>query len=104
MRSHEYFRLHATCLAMATQSANAEVQARWLAIAEIWLKRATEWHERSLSARGRSLYRQLCLTLQLSLPSKSPKLAPALHWARFRYAREKALALPRQARAFFGCE
>jgi hypothetical protein len=49
MRSDEYCRIHAACLAMAKQPGKAEVQARWLAMAEVWLKRATEQHERSLS-------------------------------------------------------
>jgi hypothetical protein len=64
MRSDEYFRLHAACLAMAKQSANADVQARWLAMAEIWLKRATEQDERLLSVRGP-------LTKQSVLPNTS---------------------------------
>jgi len=48
MRRDEYCRLHAACLAMARQSTGPEVKARWLAIAEVWLKQATEPDERSL--------------------------------------------------------
>ena len=49
MRHDEYHRLHAACLAMAKQSPTSDVQARWQAMADVWLKRATE--ERSPSAR-----------------------------------------------------
>jgi hypothetical protein len=43
----EYRRLHAACLAMAKQSTHHEVQARWLAMAQAWLRRATEMREPS---------------------------------------------------------
>jgi len=49
MRSDDYHRLHKACLAMAKQSPTPDVQARWKAMAEVWLKRATE--ERSTSRR-----------------------------------------------------
>jgi hypothetical protein len=42
MRHDEYFRLHAACLAMAKQSTEPELRARWLAAAVEWLKLATE--------------------------------------------------------------
>ena len=42
MRHDEYHRLHKACLAMAKQSPTPDVQARWQAMAEVWLKRATE--------------------------------------------------------------
>jgi hypothetical protein len=48
MRRDEYCRLHEACLAMARQSASAEVKVRWLAMAEVWLKQATEPDKRSL--------------------------------------------------------
>jgi hypothetical protein len=51
MRSDEYRRLHATCLAMAKQSAKPDVQARWLAMADAWLKLAAKQHERSRPVR-----------------------------------------------------
>jgi hypothetical protein len=47
MRHDEYRRLHTTCLAMADQSDTPEIKARWLAMAEAWLKSATELHELS---------------------------------------------------------
>jgi hypothetical protein len=48
MRRDEYYRLHAACLAMARQSTEPHVRARWVAMAEVWLKQATEPDERSL--------------------------------------------------------
>jgi len=42
MHNDEYLRLHAACLAMAAQSTDADVRARWLAMADAWLKRVTE--------------------------------------------------------------
>ena len=42
MRHDEYHRLHTACLAMAKQSPTSDVQARWQAMADMWLKRATE--------------------------------------------------------------
>jgi hypothetical protein len=50
MRHDEYRRLHAACLAMAKQSLTPDVQARWLAMANEWLKLAAE--EGSRSRRG----------------------------------------------------
>jgi hypothetical protein len=48
MRRDEYYRLHAACLAMAGQSTEPDVRARWLAMAQVWLKQATHPDERSL--------------------------------------------------------
>ena len=42
MRHDEYHRLHTACLSMAKQSTEREVQARWLAMADAWLKRSLE--------------------------------------------------------------
>jgi hypothetical protein len=42
MRQDSYCRLHEACLAMANQSTEPEVQARWLAMAEAWLQRSLE--------------------------------------------------------------
>ena len=42
MRQDSYYRLHEACLAMANQCAEPEVQARWLAMADAWLKRSLE--------------------------------------------------------------
>jgi hypothetical protein len=56
MRDDEYRRFYEACLAMAAQSQDTYVRARWLAMADAWLKRATniktpiEW--RSTSIRG----------------------------------------------------
>ena len=47
MGHDEYRRLHAACLAMADQCRELEVQARWLVMADAWLKRATELHEQA---------------------------------------------------------
>jgi hypothetical protein len=41
MHDDEYRRLHEACLAMAAQSEDTYVRARWLAMADAWLKRAT---------------------------------------------------------------
>ena len=46
MRDDEYRRLHAACLAMAKQSTEPDLQARWLTAADAWLKLATEQHSR----------------------------------------------------------
>ena len=45
MRQESYYRLHEACLAMANQSTEPEVQARWLAMAEAWLQRSLEINE-----------------------------------------------------------
>lgn len=45
MRRDGYCRLHEACLAMANQSTEPEVQARWLAMAEAWLQRSMEVSE-----------------------------------------------------------
>jgi len=45
MRRDEYIRLHAACISMAKQSTQHDVQARWLAMADAWLKRTTEQHD-----------------------------------------------------------
>jgi hypothetical protein len=50
LRSQDYHRLHIACLAMAKQSTLPDVQARWLAMANEWLKLAAE--EGSRSRRG----------------------------------------------------
>src|SRR6516225_8717182 len=56
MRDDEFRRFYEACLAMAAQSTDTDVRARWLAMADAWLKRATniktpiEW--RSTSIRG----------------------------------------------------
>ena len=42
MRPDERRRLHAECLAMAKQSKSANVQARWLAMAQAWSKHPGE--------------------------------------------------------------
>src|SRR6516165_6888658 len=54
MRSDEYYRLYMACVAMAKQSTDFEVQARWLAMADTWLRWATERREPS-SATQRTL-------------------------------------------------
>ena len=46
MRQDSYCRLHEACLAMAKQSTEPEVQARWLAMADAWLQRSMELNER----------------------------------------------------------
>ena len=46
MRQDSYRRLHEACLAMANQCSAPEVQARWLAMADAWLKRSMEISER----------------------------------------------------------
>jgi hypothetical protein len=51
MRSDKYHRLHAACLAMAKQSTEPDLQARWLAAADALLKLATD--ERKHSRAGR---------------------------------------------------
>jgi hypothetical protein len=45
MRRDGYCRLHEACLAMANQSTEPEVRARWLAMAEAWLQRSMELSE-----------------------------------------------------------
>ena len=45
MRQDSYYRLHEACLAMANQCTEPEVQARWLAMADAWLKRSMEISE-----------------------------------------------------------
>jgi hypothetical protein len=42
MRQDHYQRLHEACLAMANQSTEPEVQARWLVMADAWFKRSLE--------------------------------------------------------------
>jgi len=41
MRSDDYRRLHGACLMMAQQSKLPDMQARWLSMAQAWLKRAS---------------------------------------------------------------
>ena len=56
MRPDEYRRLYEACLAMAAQSTDADVRARWLAMAEEALKRLEiEANRHSVSGRIRSL-------------------------------------------------
>ena len=56
MRVDEYRRLYEACLAMAAQSNDADVRARWLAMAEEALKRLEiEANRHSVSGRIRSL-------------------------------------------------
>jgi hypothetical protein len=45
MRDDEYRRFHEACLAMAAQSSDTNVRARWLALADTWLKRTIEQHD-----------------------------------------------------------
>jgi hypothetical protein len=45
MRQDSYYRLHEACLAMANQCTEPEVQARWLTMADAWLKRSLEISE-----------------------------------------------------------
>ncbi len=47
MRQDRYRRLHEACLAMAKQATEQKMRDRWSAMAEAWLKRATELHELS---------------------------------------------------------
>jgi hypothetical protein len=42
MRHGDYYRLHEACLAMAAQSTDADVRARWLTMANAWLQRSME--------------------------------------------------------------
>jgi hypothetical protein len=42
MRQNHYCRLHEAYLAMANQSTEPEVQARWLVMADAWFKRSLE--------------------------------------------------------------
>jgi hypothetical protein len=42
MSYDEYRRLHVACLDMAKQASVPEMRARWRAMAESWLRRATE--------------------------------------------------------------
>jgi len=46
MRYDEYYRLHMACLDMAKQTSVPDVQARWSAMAEGWLKLANEMYDR----------------------------------------------------------
>jgi hypothetical protein len=47
MRQDHYRRLHEACLAMANQSTEPEVQARWLVMADAWFKRSLELNKPS---------------------------------------------------------
>jgi hypothetical protein len=58
MRTDEYRRLHAACLAMAQQCNLPDLQARWLAMAKTWsnLANDTDFERRpSPSSRPRSV-------------------------------------------------
>jgi hypothetical protein len=54
MSYDEYRRLHVACLDMARQSSLPDVRARWLAMADVWLRRAIELRDgsRGLEKRG----------------------------------------------------
>ena len=52
MRRDEYCRLHAACRAMAEQSTEPEVRARWSVMADAWLKRAAELRDPSSDGVG----------------------------------------------------
>jgi hypothetical protein len=54
MSYDEYRRLHAACLDMARQSSVPELRARWLAMADAWVKRAIELRDGSGSVEKRS--------------------------------------------------
>ena len=52
MRHDEYCRLHAACLAMANQATEPKMRDRWSAMADAWLRRATELNELSSDRVG----------------------------------------------------
>jgi hypothetical protein len=52
MRPDEYRRLYEACLAMADQSTDADVLARWLAMAEEVLKQIEIEHARKIRLLG----------------------------------------------------
>jgi hypothetical protein len=52
LRSQDYHRLHIACLAMAKQSTLPDVRARWQAMADEWLKLATEQRRSGRSAHN----------------------------------------------------
>jgi hypothetical protein len=52
MRQDHYRRLHEACLAMANQSTEPEVQARWLVMADAWFKRSLELNKHPGRASG----------------------------------------------------
>jgi hypothetical protein len=54
MTYDEYSRLHVACLDTARQSSPPDVLARWLAMADVWLRRAIEPRDRpkGLEKRG----------------------------------------------------
>jgi len=55
MRQDAYCRLHAACLAMAEQSIEPEVKARWLVMADAWLARSMDLNEnRGVAKHGPS--------------------------------------------------
>lgn len=63
-----YSRIQAACLAMAKQSVSPEVQARWFALAEAWLKRATEVRVISVSGRQKGSLRPELSSRRLTAP------------------------------------
>jgi hypothetical protein len=87
MRDDEYRRLHAACLAMAKQSTEPDLQARWMAAADTWLKLATE---QRFAARDFP-FREPAEALSLCCPD----MGHSLH-----VCSGKALAAVAQARAF----
>jgi hypothetical protein len=52
MSQDEYRRLHAACLDMARQSIVPDVRARWLAMADVWRRRAIELGPVGVNERG----------------------------------------------------
>jgi len=54
MTYDEYRRLHLACLDMARQTSLPDVRARWLAMADAWLKAAIDLRESSVTAQARA--------------------------------------------------
>jgi len=54
MSHDEYRRLHLACLDLARQTSLPDVRARWLAMAEAWLKVAIDLRESSVTAGARA--------------------------------------------------
>ena len=54
MNYEEYRRLHLACLDMARQTGLPEVRARWLAMADAWLKISIDLRESSVTADARA--------------------------------------------------
>ena len=73
MSYDEYCRLHMACLDMARQASLPDVRARWLAMADAWLKVATDLRERSYF-RGGNVSTGCAYT---DSPSRGPPLCAA---------------------------